>query len=143
MHLANAGARHPSKLKGQLTRQTLESIKINCANIPKIIDMCKTEGITFDPHSTSSNPCECMFSLQRRVMRNGKFSDADFQQNLSIVSNIDFFCIRNILALYIEQLGTICPHKKLYFNLHSTYNLHMAFCAGLQNRKGLMSPTSY
>ena len=48
----------------------------------------------------------------------------------------------------IEQLGPICPQGADWAQLQEAlfpraYNLHMAFCDDLQNRKGLISPASH
>jgi hypothetical protein len=45
-----------------------------------------------------------------------------------------------MLGGIIEQLGPICPQEALF---PRAYNLHIAFCDGLQNRKGLISPASH
>ena len=53
-----------------------------------------------------------------------------------------------MLGGIIEQLGPICPQGADWAQLQEAlfpraYNLHMAFCDGLQNRKGLISPASH
>ena len=53
-----------------------------------------------------------------------------------------------IVRAIIEQLGPICPQGADWAQLQEAlfpraYNLHMAFCEGLQNRKGLIAPASH
>ena len=48
-------------------------------------------------------------------MRNGKFSDADFQQNLSIVSNIDLFLHSEYIGIIYRAIGNNLPPQEALF----------------------------